>query len=112
MPKIKLESLQEGMVVASDVKNLDDMLLLPSGCTLSEKHINILQAWGITEVNVEASDAAEELADPLSKVPQSTIGKWEQEIKQRFWQYDPENPVYQELLRQLMHRKVLQSPSR
>ena len=67
MPRIKTESLQTGMVVASDVKNLDSMLLIPAGCALTERQISILQAWGIGEVEVETAANVEE-PDPLSRL--------------------------------------------
>lgn len=110
MPKIKLESVQEGMVVATDIKNLDDMLLIPAGCTLSEKHINILHAWGIAEVNVEASGEVEELADPLLKLPPDVLAKMQEELKARFWKFEDNNAVHQELFRLLLQRRARQTP--
>jgi hypothetical protein len=110
MPKIKLESIQEGMVVASDIKNLDDMLLIPAGCTLSEKHINILHAWGISEVNVEAGGDVKELADPLQRVPPEMLARMREELKARFWKFEENNAVHQELFRLLLQRRVRQLP--
>jgi hypothetical protein len=54
MIRVKSEALQPGMIVARDVKNIDGMLLAPLGCQLSERQIDILQAWGVVEVEVEA----------------------------------------------------------
>jgi hypothetical protein len=67
MPRIKTESLQEGMVVSCDVKNIDNMLLIPAGCNLTERQINILQAWGVAEIDIQDSKALED-ADPLAKL--------------------------------------------
>lgn len=50
---IHLNHIRPGMVVASDVKNLDSMVLFPSGYTLTEKHLLLLRAWGVTEVDVK-----------------------------------------------------------
>ena len=42
-----------------DVKNIDDMLLIPAKTLLSGRQINILKAWGVGEIDVEASDLIE-----------------------------------------------------
>ena len=109
MPKIKSELLKEGMVVTTDVKNMDDMLLIPAGGTLSQKHINILQAWGVTEINVEAageSDAAS--ADPLAQLPPEVASRLMAEIQGLFWKLDEADPVQMEIFRLVLQRKARQ----
>ena len=108
MPKIKLDSLQEGMIVAADVRNMDDMLLLPAGCELSGRHIQILRTWGVAEVMVEATGETEAEADPLSKLSPEEAARIEAEVKSRFHQFDETNPVQKELLRLMIRRKALQ----
>ena len=52
MSRIKTEQLKEGMVVVTDVKNMDDMLLIPAGAKLTSRQIGILQSWGVLEIDV------------------------------------------------------------
>jgi hypothetical protein len=108
MPKIKLDSLQEGMVVAADVRNMDDMLLLPAGCELSGRHIQILRTWGVAEVMVEATGEAEAAADPLAKLSPEEAARLEAEVRSQFHNYDEANVVQKELLRLMLRRRAVQ----
>ena len=105
MPKIKIESIQEGMVVVSDVKNIDNMLLIPAGCTLSGRQINILKAWGVGEVEVVASEAHEE-TDILTKLSAEEVERLSAEVKKRFWRVDESNPVFMEIFILILQRQV------
>lgn len=110
MPKLKIELLKEGMVVASDVKNMDNMLLLPAGCTLSEKHIDIFQSWGITEVNIEAAEGVAEPVDPLARLTPEEVERLTQETKALFWQLDESNPLQKDLFQLILRRQARKGP--
>ena len=106
MPKLKLEQLKPGMVVAAAVKNLDDMLLAPAGCELTERHINILETWGIVEVEVEAAEAAQAPIDPLSQLSPQRLARLQDEIRDVFWQFDAANSVQQTIFKLMLRRKA------
>jgi len=108
MPKVKLNKLKEGMVVEQDVRNLDDMLILPAGCVLTERYINLLQCWGVSEVTVQAAAAEEASSDPLAMLSPEALARLTQETEARFWKYDAANPVEQEILRLVIRRKARQ----
>src|SRR6185503_5167052 len=100
MPKVKSEQLKAGMVVTADVKNMDNMLLIPSGATLSQKQINILQAWGITEVTVAASSELDTSPpDRLAKLPPEVLERLTAEVKASFWELNENDPVQMEIFR-------------
>jgi hypothetical protein len=105
MPRVKTELLQEGMVVANDVKNIDDMLLIPAGCSLTERQINILQAWGVTEIEIQNSDALGD-TDPLTKLTPEQFAKATAEVKSLFWKPDESNPVYEEIFKLILSRRA------
>jgi hypothetical protein len=105
MPKIKIDSIKEGMVVVSDVKNIDNMLLIPAGCTLSERQINILNAWGVAEVDVVASETEED-TDIMTKLPPEELERLSAEVKSRFWKADESNPVFTEIFILILQRRV------
>lgn len=92
-----------GMVVATDVKNIDNMLLIPTGCSLTERQINILQAWGVGEIEVQGSEIAED-ADPLAALPPEAVAKMSAEVKSLFWQPDESNPVFGEIFKVMLRR--------
>jgi hypothetical protein len=109
MPKVKLESLQEGMVVTSDVKNMDNMLLIPAGCALTEKHINILNAWGIPEIQVQSCDNSEDSGDILQKLPPATLAKITRELQAIFWEPTDKTPIQKEVFDLMLLRAARQA---
>ena len=106
MIRVKSEELQPGMVVARDVKNIDGMLLAPSGCELSERQINILQAWGVTEIAIEASEEQAQACDPLAQLPPETLAQITARTRARFWRPDEFGPVSAEIFRILLLREA------
>jgi len=108
MPKARLEFLKPGMMVTADIKNMDDMLLIPAGCTLTEKHINILQSWGIPEVQVETSGAAEDGCDPLQHLDPGVLAEITAELKEKYWHFDETNQVEVEVFNLILRRKARQ----
>jgi hypothetical protein len=93
------------MQVGVDVKNMDGMLLLPKGCELSERHIHILQAWGVAEIEIEATGEAE-TSDPLSRLPPEMLAAIAAELKALFWQPDETDPGYQAVFQAMLRRRV------
>ena len=93
------------MVVAGDVKNIDNMLLIPAGCALTRRHINILQAWGVLEIDVQGSPTAED-TDPLAELSPDETAKLSAELRSIFWQPEDSNPVFAEIFKLMLQRRV------
>jgi len=100
------------MLVSVDVKNMDGMLLLPKGCELTDRHINILQAWGISEIVVESGAGPEGSVDPLAKLTPEELVALTSELKSLFWQPDESNPGYQAVFQAILKRRVLRGARR
>ena len=94
------------MVIARDVKNIDGMLLAPSGCELSERQINILQAWGVAEVEVEAGEEMAKAHDPLAQLPPGIAAKLTADLRARFWKPDDFGPVPAEIFKLMLLRQA------
>ncbi|MEI6786294.1 MAG: hypothetical protein WCQ21_35895 [Verrucomicrobiota bacterium] len=108
MPKVKIASVREGMVVTADVKNMDTMLLIPAGCVLTEKHINILNAWGIAEVQVESGGTAEVSGDILEQLPAETLAQVRKDLTAIFWDPIDKGAVQAETFDLVLRRKARQ----
>jgi len=106
MPRIRTDLLQEGMITAADVRNLDNMLLIPEGCHLSDRQINILCSWGIEEIEVEATAGVEEAGDPLARLSPEVVAALMDELKARFWSLDESSPVQMEVFKLALHRQA------
>jgi hypothetical protein len=105
MPRVKTAKLKEGMVVAKDVKNIDDMLLLPAQLVLTRRQIDILQSWGVGEIDVEASDLVSD-QDPIAQLSPEALAQLKAEIKGHFWQPDESNPVFAEIFQLMVERRA------
>jgi hypothetical protein len=103
MPKIKLDAVSEGMTVAADVKNMDDMLLVPAGCVLTERHIKILRTWGISEVQI---DGEEQGSTTLMTIAPDVLCRMEDELRKTFWEFDSKLPVQQEIFKLALRRRA------
>lgn len=93
------------MVVSTDVKNIDNMLLIPNGCTLTARQIGILQAWGVVEIDVTAAGEAGD-TDQLTRLPPEVVEKLSAELRATFWKADEADPVYTELFKLLLRRRA------
>lgn len=96
------------MIVATDVKNSDNMLLVPAGCALTERHIDILKAWGVTEVEVDLASDVTDISDPLSQMPPEQVAQLTAELRNRFWELDEANPAAARVFELMLRRKARQ----
>lgn len=95
------EILEEGMVLDAPVKNLQGQVLFGIGHVLKEKHIEMIQAWGITEVEVEVKEDSES-----SKRFREALIRAEENLKPVFKRCDLSNPIVKEVLRNVAELKV------
>lgn len=65
---IKVTDLLVGQVLAADVANLHQQVIMPAGEVIDARRRSILKAWGIREVAVEAASEA----DPASSASEAT----------------------------------------
>ncbi|MEM9160069.1 MAG: hypothetical protein AAGB46_13570 [Verrucomicrobiota bacterium] len=79
----KPNDLEEGMVLAADVFNLDGQILFTKGVELTARQIDILQSWGIQNVEIEGGDDAI-IEDDLDNFPPAIIAKAERLVSDRF----------------------------
>ena len=94
------------MIIARDVKNIDGMLLLPAGCELNERHVGILQTWGVAEVEVEATEEMVKSHDPLAKLPPEVLAQLTADLRARFWKPDDFGPVPAEIFKVMLLRQA------
>ncbi len=106
MPQIRLDQLTEDMVAASDIKNMDGMLLVPTGSALTPRQIGILRSWGISHVDVLGAQAGEVPDDPLLRLSPEEVGRMTAELKSCFWNFDDANPVQHRVFQYVLRRQA------
>jgi hypothetical protein len=110
MARVKTGQLKEGMVVAAEVTNMDNVLLLPAGCHLSEKHIEILQAWGIPEIQVQSTEGLEASGDPLARLTPEEVQRLTEETRALFYQLNDKEPAHLEVFNFILRRRARRIP--
>jgi len=92
--EVSIEEIEEGLILSQPVINNYGQMLLPSGATISLRHINLLKTWNIETINVRGENDSEtvetaEFGDDVLKHAKSRL-------KSRL-NWIPENELEQEL---------------
>jgi hypothetical protein len=53
MGRLSIDHVQPGMTLAKDAYTFRKQLLLPTGTVLNDKNIEMMKAWGVSEVDTE-----------------------------------------------------------
>ena len=106
MGKIGIEFLVPGMKLKSDVKDINGRLLLPSGKDISEKHLTVFRAWGITEVDVHGAGPDEDEPAPNEEINPLLIRRAEEELGIAFRHTDTGNHAVREIFRLSVVRRA------
>jgi hypothetical protein len=84
------------------------MLLIPAGCVLTEKHIHVLNTWGIAEVQLESGAAVEDAGDVLQEMPPEMLEQTRRELIGIFWDPIDKSSVQAEVFDLVLRRKARQ----
>jgi HD-like signal output (HDOD) protein len=69
MSHVRVDDLQQGMILSEDVRDIKCRLLLSKGQEILSKHLRVLKIWGITEVDVVGT-ATEKTIDATERNPE------------------------------------------
>ncbi|UFS70611.1 hypothetical protein LPW11_00105 [Geomonas sp. RF6] len=109
MALVHIDNLVPGMVVSQNVCDRSGRMLLPAGCTLTEKHFSILRMWGVLEAEV-ACDADGDGEVPVPQggedFPPEVLHAAREEVERLFLHNDPEHPAVKELMRICVLRRA------
>lgn len=100
---ISVDDLEVGMALAEDVHDQLGRLLLPSGTTLTERHLRAFQMWGILTVKVRGIGEAEA---PEPVISPEIIAQAEALVLERMRHQDLTSPVIQEIIRFTVQREA------
>jgi hypothetical protein len=98
MGKISFETLKPGMKLASDVIERSGRVLLRAGTEITEKHLDILRKWGVTEVDA-LGVSADSPGQELEAMDPELLVEAEMKARRLFRHTDPDHPAVGELLR-------------
>jgi len=92
--RIRLNEAQVDMVLAADVTNAQQMLLLKKGAHLTSQHLRMFKSWGIDSLYVQMP-AYDNAVDAKATANTTDL---ETETRSRFTD-DAENPIESEICR-------------
>jgi hypothetical protein len=91
MGRISIDHLQAGMVLAKDAYTFRKQLLLPIATVLTDKNIEMMRAWGVSEVETEgcSEPTIEELELRIAQHPGLAAANAALEIRFSQARHDP-----------------------
>ncbi|MBP6671988.1 MAG: hypothetical protein KA247_02510 [Bacteroidetes bacterium] len=107
MPKLFLEELAPDMVLEKPIKDQFGLILFQKGVVLSEKTINTLKMWGISEVSIEVSSIEEHVNDS-PQVDPAVTAQAEANVELLFRHNHLRGVFVKELMRHIAFRQVKQ----
>lgn len=106
MGMLPIDSLEIGMVLASDVQDRNGRMLLGAGAELNQKHLMIFRTWGIVEVDIAGIDYADDEPPLPAEVDPADLAAAEEALQPLFCHAGIDHPALRELLRLAAIRKV------
>ncbi|NDY41294.1 DUF3391 domain-containing protein [Dissulfurirhabdus thermomarina] len=106
MACISVDELKPGMVLARSAVDRNNRVLLAAGTTLTEDHIKIFRAWGVTEVSVEGRVPGPPETEAAAAADPERIREVRERLEERFRHVDLEDPVAREVFRLLAVREL------
>jgi hypothetical protein len=108
MKSLKIKSLKEGMVTASEVKDRMGRILLTSGQAITAQNLKTLKAWGIVDVSIEESGAPKKASEKVAEMDVKASPAIIKEQETLFKLSDLRHPAMTELYSICLSRKVQQ----
>lgn len=89
MALVTVAQARPGMVLSSAVKDQRGRLLIPAGNELGERHVQALQMWGVTHLEIEGEEPEGETAPDLDP---ETLERVEAAVDKHLGDNDPDHP--------------------
>jgi hypothetical protein len=102
---VPTDKLEPGMQVASDIMNVNNMLLMAKGSVLAPRSIRLLKTWGIDAVNVVGGEEPEVLPKEPIRITPETLQLAEAMVQTRF-QHVNSNEGIPKLVRALAVKRI------
>ena len=97
--RVNLDDLEPGMVLAADAVHMNGRVLLSAGSCLTEKHLRIFRAWGLTEALIEGAAGEHAAEKAIQKIDPEIVLQAELALKKNFTYMDMNFAPVAELFR-------------
>jgi hypothetical protein len=106
MGMIRLESVEPGMILANDLKERGGRILLGAGAEISQRHLVIFKAWGITEVDIQGAENKDLEEVPDQSLDPALLEEIKAQTAELFRHTDLQHVAIKELVRLFTLRQI------
>ncbi len=99
MTDIRLDDVQPGMVLSRQATGKNGHVLLKEGVTLTDRHLSLLRAHGVTQIDAKLPGKESTQEITMSAEEASML------VEQQFKNNDTDHPLIQELKRVCRNRR-------
>lgn len=99
MALLEIDRLAPGMKVGKDVIEASGQVLLRTGTEITEKHLHVLRAWGIQQVEIEGEKPVVAEDALLTRATPAMLERAHATVAERFYHTDAQHPAIAELIR-------------
>jgi hypothetical protein len=106
MAKITLDRLREGMIVATDIRDVNGRVLVSAGEVLTQQRLFNMRACGVQEVEVKVDSLPADDTAVNAAFSASTLERASSDVAEIFRFANTEEPMMQELQRLCVLRRA------
>jgi HD-like signal output (HDOD) protein len=106
MPKLKIDDIEPGMVLAEDLTTSEGRMLLPRGSVVTEAHLRTCRVWGITEADIQGDEEDDENPTSLDQLHPEVLDACKIMAAQRFVLNPSSHPAVKEMARLYVLRQA------
>lgn len=106
MPKLNIDALEPGMILAEDLTTAEGRMLLPRGAMLTEAHIRTCRVWGIMEALIQGEDEEAEQPVRLEDLDPEVLDACKIMAAQRFVLNPSSHPAVKEMAKLYVLRQA------
>ncbi len=102
MARIRIDQVQEGMELASDVTDRNGQVLVRGGATVTARELRLFNMWGVADVDIAGLE--EEDADPTRAFDADLIAECEPIARDLFQHNKIDHPFFEQLFQECIVR--------
>ena len=106
MPKLKIDDIEPGMVLAEDLTTAEGRMLLPRGAVITDAHLRTCRVWGIVEAVIQGDEDEDENPTSLDQLHPEVLDACKILAAQRFVLNPSSHPVVQEMAKLYVLRQA------
>ena len=106
MPKLNIDDIEPGMVLAEDLTTAEGRMLLPRGAVITEAHLRTCRVWGIAQAVIQGEEEDDGHPTSLEELHPEVLDACKIMAAQRFVLNPSSHPAVQEMAKLFVLRQA------